>query len=117
MVDVEKTKIEGLPPICNNYLDKLEVPTKTQLDCLAKGVDFLAGPSKEVTLIDLLAGTRIKVEHQEPFDLTVIWTDPPRPMICLEPWTSPREAIISGDRILVLEPNAQQELKCRFISD
>ncbi|MFL0748224.1 MAG: galactose mutarotase, partial [Prochlorococcus sp.] len=37
---------------------------------------------------------------------------PPRQMVCLEPWTSPRQALITGDRKLEIEVGSQQKLRC-----
>jgi galactose mutarotase-like enzyme len=47
-------------------------------------------------------------------DRVVVWTDPPRPMVCLEPWSGPRGALVSGDGRLELEPGAQLTLGCRY---
>ena len=47
-------------------------------------------------------------------DLTVVWTDPPRRMVCLEPWTGPRQALISGDRRLELDPGHARTFSCRY---
>jgi len=44
----------------------------------------------------------------------VLWTDPPRPMVCLEPWSGPRLALISGDRRLELAPGANMSLHTRY---
>jgi galactose mutarotase-like enzyme len=35
-------------------------------------------------------------------------------MVCLEPWTGPRQALVSGDRKLVLGPRTKQTLACRY---
>jgi len=35
-------------------------------------------------------------------------------MVCLEPWTGPRQALISGDRKLELAAAEQQTLRCRY---
>ena len=59
-------------------------------------------------------GVTLQLQHQAPLDLSVVWTEPPRPMICLEPWTGPRQALVSGDRKLVLEPGTEQILACRY---
>jgi galactose mutarotase-like enzyme len=42
-------------------------------------------------------------------DHTVVWTDPPRPMVCLEPWTARR-----GELGLALAAGEQLELNCRY---
>ncbi|NDC15160.1 MAG: galactose mutarotase, partial [Synechococcaceae bacterium WB9_2_170] len=39
---------------------------------------------------------------------------PPRPMLCLEPWTAPRGALASGERCLRLQPGERQQLHCRY---
>jgi len=40
----------------------------------------------------------------------VVWTDPPRLMVCLEPWTARR-----GEMALELAPQQQLELACRYL--
>ena len=81
---------------------------------ISDGIDFISGPSEAVSLVDLVTGMELNLEHQAPMDLTVVWTDPPRNMVCLEPWTSPRGSLVSGDRRLSLEPGASQNLRCRI---
>jgi len=36
-------------------------------------------------------------------------------MVCLEPWTGPRQALISGDRRLELPLAQELELRSRFV--
>jgi galactose mutarotase-like enzyme len=59
-------------------------------------------------------GAQLQLQHQDPMDLTVVWTEPPRKMVCLEPWTGPRQSLVSGDRKLVLQPGREQTLSCRY---
>ncbi len=117
VIDLKKTKIEGLLPICLNHSTMKEVETYQELRLLSEGIDVMSGPSKTVTLIDLVTGNRLHLQQQEPMDLSVVWTDPPRSMVCLEPWTSPRESLISGQRMLLLKPGAIQKLNCSFVVD
>jgi len=56
----------------------------------------------------------IELIHQEPMDTTVIWTDPPRQMVCLEPWTSPRNSLVTGDRKLEIKPEEYIDLSATF---
>jgi galactose mutarotase-like enzyme len=51
----------------------------------------------------------VALQADAPFDHVVVWTDPPRPMVCLEPWTARR-----GVLGLELRPGEQQELRCRY---
>ena len=117
VMDLVQTTIEGLPPTCTNQLKMIEAKTAEQISAISEGIDFISGPSNLVTLVDQCAGTRLHLQHQAPMDLTVVWSDPPRKMVCLEPWTSPRFSLINGERKLSLDPGAFQELKCRFIID
>jgi len=49
-----------------------------------------------------------------PFERVVVWTKPSRPMVCLEPWTAPRQALVGGDRRLLLAPGENRDLHCRY---
>jgi len=44
----------------------------------------------------------------------VLWTEPPRAMVCMEPWSGPRQALLSGDRKLELSPGASTRLHTRY---
>ena len=114
VTNITKTKIVGLLPNCTNHLNMQEVKTSDQLQSLSDGIDLVCGPSDSVSLLDLVTGMKLNLEHQAPMDLTVVWTDPPRNMVCLEPWTSPRGSLVSGERRLLLEPGATQNLRCRI---
>ena len=108
-------QLEGLAPRCLNHLEMADAETASQLGRLPDGVDFLTRPSGPVTLVDTAAGTRLQLQHQEPMDLTVVWTEPPRPMVCLEPWTGPRQSLVSGDRKLELSAGQSTTLTCRYL--
>ncbi len=112
--DLSRSAVEGLPDRCFNHLEMAEAETAAQLRRLAEGVDFLAHATGPVTLVDEQAGTRLQLQHHEPMDLTVVWTEPPRAMVCLEPWTGPRQALISGDRRLQLGAGESTTLSCRY---
>ena len=112
--DLSRSAVEGLPGRCFNHLEMAEAETAVQLSRLAEGVDFLAHAAGAVTLVDEQAGTRLQLQHHEPMDLTVVWTEPPRSMVCLEPWTGPRQALISGDRRLQLGVGESTTLSCRY---
>jgi galactose mutarotase-like enzyme len=78
-------------------------------------VDLLARPlQKVVTLRDPAAGTSLSLEITPPLDRVVLWTDPPRSMVCLEPWSGPRGALLSGDGRLTLAPGESLRLGCRY---
>ncbi len=116
VADLNMVHLEGLPNSCLNHLEMAEAETARQLERLSQGVDFLACPLGSVALVDEASGASLQLQHDKPMDLTVVWTDPPRQMVCLEPWTGPREALISGDHKLELKPGNKQQLVCRYIS-
>ena len=106
--------LEGLPERCFNHLVMAEADTAATLAQLAAGVDFLARPLGPVRLVDPAAGMALELHPSAPFDLAVVWTDPPRPMVCLEPWTGPRGALVSGDRRLEVAVGESCTLQSRY---
>tara|TARA_Y100001968_G_scaffold226919_1_gene209663 strand:+ start:6306 stop:7160 length:855 start_codon:yes stop_codon:yes gene_type:complete len=117
ILDLRNVEIKGLSDSCFNHINMATTSTKEQLDCLDKGVDFLANSEGSVSIFDLTSNTSIEIEHPEPMNLAVVWTDPPRNMVCLEPWSSPRNSLISGDRLLTLDSGRHIELNCRFLTN
>ena len=113
--DLAQVRLTGLPDDCLNHLEMANAATADQLSRLPDGVDLLCRPAGPVALIDDGNGHQLQLQHQAPLDLTVVWTEPPRRMVCLEPWTGPRQALISGDRKLELAPAAVQTLSCRYV--
>ncbi len=115
--DLENMTITGLPENCIDHLTMDSDQTFKHLNNLFRGVDFCSIPAKEVVLLNRLNGNKLEMQYQAPFNRTVVWTDPPRQMVCLEPWTSPRYSLVHGDGILFLAPGASKELNCQFLSN
>ena len=115
--NLEQVQLTGLPDTCLDQQNNATVATAQPLLRLAAGVDLLAEPAGPVALHDPLSQRSVRLETCSPMDLVVIWTDPPRPMVCLEPWTAGRGALLSGERLLTLAPGEQQELRCRYVLD
>ncbi|NDG74274.1 MAG: galactose mutarotase [Synechococcaceae bacterium WB8_1B_136] len=111
---LEAAELEGLPEQCFNHLTMAEAATAEQLLQLRQGVDLLAAPSGPVRLWDRASAEGVELQLSAPLDLAVVWTDPPRPMLCLEPWTAPRGALASGERQLNLQPGERMQLQCRY---
>jgi len=112
--NIKKIKLDGLPGRCIDQTNMKVTNASDQVRILDKGVDFLSYPSSSVKLLDSLSRNVIELIHQEPMDTTVIWTDPPREMICLEPWTSPRNSLVTGDRKLLVKSQEYIELVTTF---
>lgn len=106
--------LEGLPEGCFDHGTMAAAPTAPLLERLERGVDLLAQPAGPVRLLDSLAKVALELQAEAPFDLAVVWSDPPRSMVCLEPWTAPRGALVSGERRLVVPPGQTCRLACRY---
>ncbi len=112
--NLQKIKIDGLPENCIDQTNMKVTNASDQVRILDKGVDFLSFPSSSVKVFDNISRNMIELIQQEPMDTTVIWTDPPRQMVCLEPWTSPRNSLVTGDRKLEIKSNQFIELFTTF---
>ena len=105
--------VDGLPERCWDHLTASEVATVEQLARLEQGVDLrVAWPAGEGSAPRVCTGRGASVELQmePPFAHAVLWSDPPRPMLCLEPWSAPR-----GELGLQLLPGERRELRCRYL--
>jgi len=106
--------LEGLPEACLNHHTMAPAGTAEQLRQLSQGIDLLAGPTHAVRLLDRVTGSGVALQMETPLDLAVVWSDPPRSMVCLEPWTAPRGSLAGGERCLWLQPGACRQLRCRY---
>ncbi len=113
--DLNEVRINGLSEDCVNQKNLEISKTADILKSLSNGIDLLSGPTNCSTLYDIAEKTSLTMITQKPLDLNVIWTDPPRKMVCLEPWTSPRNSLITGDRTIKLKQGNLKQLSCKFI--
>ena len=90
----------------NNNLAKTEKLLKNSF----KGIDLLMYSSGKTSFIDYGLKRKITLTNPSPFDISVIWSDPPRKMLCMEPWTSPRNSLENGFRKIEIMPNSSQKL-------
>jgi galactose mutarotase-like enzyme len=111
---LESVRFEGLPARCLNHLTMEDASTAEQMERLADGIDLLVRPTGPVRLVDEAAGTSLELQLSHPLDLVVLWTEPPRAMVCMEPWSGPRQSLLSGDRKLELSPGANTRLHTRY---
>ena len=111
---LDGVRFEGLPAECFNHLTMAPAATAEQMQRVAEGIDLLVRPTGPVRLVDDKAGTTLELQLSHPFDLVVLWTEPPRPMVCIEPWSGPRQALLSGDRKIELAPGGSTQLKTRY---
>ena len=112
--NLQKIRIDGLPEKCIDQTNMKITNVSDQIRIVDKGVDFLTYPCSSVQIFDLLSRNVIELIQQDPMDTNVIWTDPPRQMVCLEPWTGPRDSLVTGDRKLEIKPKQFIELFTTF---
>jgi len=96
------------PLNCQNQEKNVIGNTLDELNNINLGVDLLMYTSGRSSFRDRVFKRQVTLNHPYPFDLGVIWSDPPRRMICLEPWTSPRNSFIDGFRNIIIPSNDSQ---------
>ncbi len=84
--------------------------TLDELKKINLGVDLLMYTSGRSSFRDKIFKREVTLNHPYPLDLGVIWSDPPRRMICLEPWTSPRNSFVEGFRNIMIPSNDSKRL-------
>lgn len=88
-----------------NQRDKSIQPFAGQFDFDLDEIDAsfreLSGQSAAVT--DLGQQTRLKLDYDPIYSTLVFWTVKGKEFYCLEPWSAPRNALNTGDRLIHLE--------------
>ena len=97
------------PLNCQNQEKNIISKTLDELENIHLGVDLLMYNLGRSAFRDKIFKRQITLNNPYPFDLGVIWSDPPRRMICLEPWTSPRNSFVDGFRNIMIPSNDNQK--------
>ena len=108
--DFNNIKFVDYPKCCLNQKNNNLAKTENLLKNLSKGIDLLMYSSGKTSFIDYGLKRKITLTNPSPFDISVIWSDPPRQMLCMEPWTSPRNSLENGFRKIEIMPNSSQKL-------
>ncbi len=98
------------PLNCQDQEKNIISNTLDELNKINLGVDLLMYTSGRSSFRDKIFKREVTLNHPYPFDLCVIWSDPPRTMICLEPWTSPRNSFVDGLRNIIISSNDSKTL-------
>ncbi len=113
--DFKNIKFENYPLIClDQTQNKLQL-TSYALNHVHKGIDLLMYSAGSLSFKDYFLGRKITLNNPYPFDISVIWSNPPRNMICMEPWTSPRNSLIDGVRRIIIPSNSSKKLKSSIL--
>jgi len=106
--DFKNLDFIDIPLNCQNQEKNIISNTLDELKNINLGVDLLMYTSGRSAFRDKIFKRHVTLNHPHPFELGVIWTDPPRRMVCLEPWTSPRNSFIDGFRNIMIPSNDNQ---------
>ncbi len=112
--NINNINLSGLSKISINQVNSNKVTTKSQLENLPAGVDFISESNGKVVMDD--NNMKLILNSKLPYRYNVIWTDPPRKMVCIEPWTSPRNSLLSGKDCIELNPESSCDIECSFLS-
>ena len=98
------------PLNCHDQKSNFLRNTFYELKNINKGIDLLMYTSGRSSFRDNFFKRQVTLINPSPFNLGIIWSDPPRKMVCLEPWTSPRNSLVDGCRKIMVPPNSCQRL-------
>ena len=96
------------PLNCQDQKRNILINTFEDLKNIHNGIDLLMYSSGKSSFRDNIFKRQVTLNHPYPFELGVIWSNPPRQMICLEPWSSPRNSLVDGLRKILIPPNVSQ---------
>jgi len=103
--DLKNLEFIDNPLNCQNQEKNIISNTLDELKNINLGVDLLMYTFGRSAFRDKILKRQVTLNHPYPFDIGVFWSDPPRKMICLEPWTSPRNSFLDGFRKIMIPSN------------
>ena len=106
--DFKNLEFFDYPLNCQDQKRNILINTLEDLKNIHNGIDLLMYSSGKSSFRDNIFKRQVTLNHPYPFDLCVIWSNPLRQMICLEPWTSPRNSLVDGLRKILIPPNVSQ---------
>ena len=113
--DFKNLDFIDFPLNCHDQKNNFLKNTFDELKNINNGIDLLMYTSGRSSFRDNFFKRQVTLIHPSPFDLGVIWSDPPRKMVCLEPWTSPRISLVNGWRKILIPPNSCQILDASIL--
>ena len=113
--DFKNLDFIDLPLNCQDQKNNFLRNTFDQLKNIKSGIDILMYTSGRSSFRDNFFKRQVTLINPWPFDLGVIWSDPPRKMICLEPWTSPRNSFVNGLRKILIRPYSSRKLNASIL--
>ena len=109
--DFNNLEFIDYPLNCQNQKNNSLGNTFDELKNINNGIDILMYTPERSSFIDHVFKRKVTLINPAPFELGVIWSDPPRKMVCMEPWTSPRNSLVDGLRKILVPKNSFQKLR------
>jgi len=70
--------------------------------------------AQATAVVDPVKQTKLAIAFSDPYTVLVFWTLKGKDYYCLEPWSTPRNAMNTGDRLSHLAPGNKLETTIRF---
>lgn len=101
---------------CWNQLDGTPHDFHACFDFDADEVDvaFTQLSKQEASVRDGDRNLQLHMEYNTPFSTLVFWTVKGKDYYCLEPWSAPRNALNTGERLIYVHPQSSLEMLVRF---
>lgn len=77
-------------------------------------VAFTQLNSHTASVYDRKRGLTLNLEYSTPFSTLVFWAVQGKDYYCLEPWSAPRNALNTGDRLIHVHPRSSLEMLVRL---
>jgi galactose mutarotase-like enzyme len=77
-------------------------------------VAFTQLNSHTASVYDRKRGLTLNIEYSIPFSTLVFWAVQGKDYYCLEPWSAPRNALNTGDRLIHVHPRSSLEMLVRL---
>ena len=83
--DFRNLEFIDFPLNCQDQKNNFLRNTFYELENISNGIDLLMYTSGQSSFLDHVFKRKVTLINPAPFDLVVIWSDPPRKMVCMEP--------------------------------
>ncbi|BAY10455.1 aldose epimerase family protein [Calothrix sp. NIES-2098] len=80
-------------------------------------VAFKQLTSQSASVVDKNRKLRLTLDYGKEYPILVFWTLKGKEFYCLEPWSSPRNALNTGEHLIVLDPGSSYQASVRLTAN
>ncbi len=77
-------------------------------------VAFKQLTARSAAVTDVGTGKTLTVTYDDHYSTLVFWTQKGKDFYCIEPWTAPRKALVTGEHLLKVDPGASLTTQVSF---